>query len=511
MNESMPSLKRQLDRGAGILMPVSALPAKYGIGTLGKESLRFIDFLKYAGFKYWQVLPVGPTSYGDSPYQSFSAFAGNPYFIDLEYLAEERLLTAKEADTYKWQYNEASIDYALLYNSRFRILRKAFERSRHKTEASFRQFCDRNGYWLEGYCFFMAFKYHFGGREWLSWEEDIKLRRPEAMEEYCGRLKEDIEFWKFCQYKFREQWDRVKKYANDRGILIIGDIPLYSAMDSADAWEHADLFELDERKQPVHVAGVPPDAFSEEGQRWGNPLYRWDRMEQEDFSWWRERMKVSASLYDVVRIDHFIGIVNYYSIPAENPTAAGGRWIKGPGRKLTDIIDASVGDAKIIAEDLGVLTPEVKELIREAGYPGMKVLLFGLDGPADNTYLPHNYTTSNLIAYTGTHDNETLAGFLKGKTKGQKKHLCGYFNTGRPKQLPDAIIKALYACVADVVMLPMQDLLKLGSKARMNFPSTIRNNWKWRMKNKQYKKLSTKKLYALARLYGRAPERPARR
>jgi len=499
-------MNQRLNRGAGILMPISALPSSYGIGTLGKESYRFANFLKRVGCKYWQVLPVGPTSFGDSPYQSFSAFAGNPYFIDLDYLVEEKLLLQGEIDTYKWQESEDTVDYARIYNNRFHVLKKAFKRSNHNDKVPFLTFCNNNGYWLEDYSLYMAIKSHFGNREWLTWDTDIKFRKIEAIKKYTALLEEEIEFWKFCQYKFREQWDRLMEYTKSIGILLIGDIPLYVAMDSSDVWVHSDLFELDQSKNPINVAGVPPDAFSDDGQRWGNPLYRWDEMEKTDFIWWRERMKASASLYSVIRIDHFIGVVNYYSIPSECPTAIKGSWKTGPGKKLTEVIRESIGDAKIIAEDLGILTPNVKALIQETGYPGMKILEFGLDGPVENEYLPHNYSTSNIVVYLGTHDNETLVGFLSSKTQHQLLTLCKYFNVQKPEELPEAMIRTIYACIADVAIIQIQDLLKLDNKARMNFPSTVGKNWKWRIEKNQYEELDEEKLSELASLYGRAPK-----
>lgn len=496
----------QLNRGAGILMPISALPSPYGIGTLGEESYQFVEFLKKAGCKYWQVLPVGPTSFGDSPYQSFSAFAGNPYFIDLEYLIQEQLLKKEEVNTYKWMESEDKVDYAVIYKNRFEVLKKAYKRSNHIEMASYISFCKLNHNWLEEYSLYMALKNHFNNREWLSWDYDVKFRNSQAIAEYTVLLKEEIDFWKFCQYKFHEQWDKLKNYANENGVYLIGDIPLYVSMDSSDVWVHGDLFELDERKNPINVAGVPPDMFSSDGQRWGNPLYRWDRMEEDNFNWWRERMRISASLYDVIRIDHFIGIVNYYSIPAKCPTAVEGCWRPGPGKKLTDIIRDSIGNAKIIAEDLGVITPNVRALIHETGYPGMKVLEFGLDGPIENEYLPHNYSTPNIVAYTGTHDNETLVGYLHSKSESELSYLYKYFNVSIREELPDAIIRALYACVADVSIIQMQDLLKLDNKARMNYPSTVGNNWHWRIKKNQYNEADVKKLHTLAVIFGRIPE-----
>lgn len=495
--------KQELKRGAGVLMPISALPSDYGIGALGEESFRFVDFLKRIGCRYWQVLPVGPTSFGDSPYQSFSAFAGNPYFIDLDLLIKEGLLMAEELQELQWQTTEELIDYATIYQLRFQILKKAFIRSDHKETQEFKSFCEKNEYWLRDYSLYMAIKGHFDNKQWSLWKEDIRNHEEAAVEEYSTKLVQEIDFWEFCQFKFREQWDKVKLYANQAGIQIIGDIPLYVSEDSADVWVHGELFELDQRKNPINVAGVPPDVFSEDGQRWGNPLYRWDVLEQKDFSWWRERMKMSAGLYDIIRIDHFIGVVNFYSIPATCKTAVSGSWRMGPGKKLTDVIKESIGDAKIIAEDLGVITPNVRALIQETGFPGMKILMFGLEGPAEHEYLPHNYKDTNLVAYTGTHDNETLVGFLKNRSEEQLTFMYRYFNVSTFEELTYAIIRVLYSSIADVVIVQMQDLLELDNKARMNFPSTIGGNWQWRMKKSGYKLLKEEILLEYSQLFAR--------
>jgi 4-alpha-glucanotransferase len=502
----MTKKKQELSRGAGVLMPISALPSPYGIGTLGRESYRFADFLEEISCTYWQILPVGPTSFGDSPYQSYSAFAGNPYFIDLDVLVEEGLLKEGEITGYPWQKEEDSIAYERVNRYRFPILEKAFHRSSHRNTEEFQEFCQSNAYWLEDYGLYMAVKSHFYNRHWQQWDEDIRLRRKEAIDTYTARLAEEIELWKFIQYKFFEQWNKLKAYVNGKGIRIIGDIPLYVAGDSSDVWVHSELFELDERKNPTHVAGVPPDLFSKKGQRWGNPLYRWDVMEQSDYAWWRERMKASAKLYDVIRIDHFIGIVNYYSIPADSITANVGRWKKGPGKKLTDAIAQSVGDAKIIAEDLGTVSPKVRKLMEQMGFPGMKVLEFGMEGPEDNEYLPHNFKDTNVVAYTGTHDNETLVGFLRSKLEKNLEFAYRYFQVKSREELPYAIIRALYASIADVVIIPMQDLLELDNRARMNYPSTIGGNWKWRMRKNQYAELNIDRLKEFALLYARAPK-----
>lgn len=503
----MSTAQSGLERGAGILMPVSALPGPYGIGTLGKSAYRFADFAAASGYRYWQVLPVGPTSFGDSPYQSFSAFAGNPYYIDLEYLIEEGLLKEEEICSADFGARADDIDYAAVFQNRFQVLRMAFARSSHQKSKEFKAFLKDNSYWIDDYSFYMAVKFHFENRSWQEWDEDIRLRRREAVEKYRKLLAEDIEFWKFCQFKFREQWNRLRAYVNQLGMKFIGDIPLYVAMDSSDVWVHRELFELDEDCEPIHIAGVPPDAFSDDGQRWGNPLYRWDIMEENGFAWWRERMKANASLYDVIRIDHFIGIVNYWSIAADCPTAIDGEWKKGPGAKLMKAVAESIGDAGIIAEDLGVLTKPVRDLIRKLGYPGMKIIEFGLDCDPENDYLPHNYASSNIVAYIGTHDNETLVGYLKNCSGAQLEKIMEYFGTERPKELPEKIIRSLFACTADVAIVQTQDLLGLDNTARTNLPSTVGQNWRWRATEEQLDSIDTAYYRELCRMYNRlAPE-----
>ena len=502
----MSGKKGSLERGAGVLMPISALPGEYGIGTLGKQAYAFADFAAESGFRYWQVLPVGPTSYGDSPYQSFSAFAGNPYFIDLEMLMEEGLLKKEEAASCHFGDKEEDIDYAAIFNARFGLLKKAFHRSTHRLQKSYQTFLEENAFWIEDYSFYMAVKFHFDCHSWQEWDEDIRLRRPEAVNRYRELLAQEIDFWKFCQYKFHEQWTKLKKYVNALGLKFIGDIPLYVAMDSSDVWVHKDLFELDEDCEPIHIAGVPPDAFSDDGQRWGNPLYRWDVMEKQDFLWWRERMKANASLYDVIRIDHFIGIVNYWSIEAGCRTAIDGKWEKGPGEKLMKAVNESIGDAGIIAEDLGVLTQPVKDLISSLGFPGMKIIEFGLDCDPKNDYLPHNYSSSNTVAYIGTHDNETLVGFLKNTDEEQLAKILEYFDAETMEELTDKIIRSLFACVADVCVIQMQDILKLDNSARMNMPSTVGCNWRWRATREQLDGIDTIYFKKLCRIYNRIKE-----
>lgn len=470
---------KRFTRGAGILLSVTSLPSDYGIGTLGEEAFGFVDLLVDLRQRYWQVLPLGPTSYGDSPYQSFSAFAGNPYLIDLNELIREGLLTKSQVKSYNWGDDESDIDYAVIFENRFQVLQKAFERFDTR-EKSYIAFCRENEEWLDDYSFFMALKTFSENKEWLLWEEGLRNREPECMKQYRKQLKEQIDFWKFCQYKFFGQWKRLKKYANARGIQIIGDIPLYVALDSADVWAHREEFLLGADGRPEVVAGCPPDAFSDDGQKWGNPIYDWKTMEKEDFTWWRSRMKANSALYDVIRIDHFIGVVKYYSIPAEDPDARGGKWNKGPGKKLTDAIEESVGESRIIAEDLGVSVPGVRKLMQKTGWPGMKILLFAFDGNTAHEYLPHNYTDTNTAVYAGTHDNDTIVGYFREKTEYELAFLYEYLGIDAKEDIPDAIIRLAYSSIADIVIMQMQDILKLGNEARMNLPSTIGQNWRWR-------------------------------
>lgn len=472
---------KSFTRGAGILLPITSLPSEYGIGTLGSAAYQFVDLLVDLRQKYWQVLPIGPTSFGDSPYQSFSAFAGNPYLIDLNTLIHDGLLLKEEVGSYNWGNEDDDIDYFIIYENRFQVLKTAFERfDLQSTE--FVDFCEKNKEWLPDYSFFMAAKTFSDNKEWLLWEEGLKNRDLETMKEYEIILKKQISFWKFCQFEFYTQWFRLKKYANSRGIMIIGDIPLYTALDSVDVWAHRDEFLLQEDGSPKVVAGCPPDAFSDLGQKWGNPIYNWERMEKGQFSWWKKRMKASASLFDIIRIDHFIGIVRYYSIPPESPDARNGKWNKGPGKKLTDAIEEAIGENRVIAEDLGVSLPGVKKLMAKTGWPGMKVLLFAFDGNTANENLPHNYTDTNMVLYTGTHDNDTVVGFFRDKTDYELAYLYEYLGISTKEQIPDVVIRLAYSSIADIVIIQMQDILKLGNEARMNLPSTVGKNWRWRFK-----------------------------
>jgi len=481
-------METMLKRGAGILMPIFSLPSPYGIGTFGADAREFVDQLKKARQSFWQVLPMGPTSYGDSPYQSFSAFAGNPYFIDLDTLKEEGLLTQQEIDECFWSERPEQVKYDAIYYYRFPLLKKAFQRSGHKKTEAYEAFLEKNAYWLHDYSLYMALKKHFEDAAWLDWDEDIRLRKPTVIAAYEKELEEEIDYWKFLQFKFFEQWEKLKEYANENDIKIVGDIPIYVSLDSADVWSHPEQFQLDEvNLTPTNVAGVPPDCFSEDGQLWGNPLYDWEKMEKEDFSWWRERMKAQADLYDVIRIDHFLGVVQYYSIPYGADNAKNGVWKKGPGKKLTDAIDESVGETKIIAEDLGVFCQGVKDLLEETGYPGMKIIEFAFSGDRMNEHLPHCYSP-NMVVYGGTHDNETLAGYFKQEKRQwwELQYIADYLGAAHQHEVPDKVFRAAYGSVASVAIFQMQDVLKLDNWARMNTPGVVGENWRWRMTKGQF-------------------------
>ncbi len=497
-------MDRRLKRGAGILLPISSLPSPYGIGTFGRAAYEFACKLKRAGQTYWQVLPIGPTSYGDSPYQSFSTFAGNPYFIDLDMLAEEGLLDKESLAAADWGQAEDNIDYSKIYENRFKILKEAYSKTKECEGTEYNAFISENQEWIEDYALFMSCKEYFGQKEWLLWDEDIKKRRPDAVKKYSEVLKEQTGFWKYVQFKFYSQWKKLKKFVNSNGIKIIGDIPIYVALDSSDVWANPGQYQLDSNLKPVDVAGCPTDIFSGYGQKWGNPLYNWEVMEKDGFKWWKRRMKSAAEMYDVIRIDHFIGMAKYYAIPAGGAPAEG-EYRTGPGRKLTDAIDEAIGDAQIIAEDLGVAMPEAKKLLMETGYPGMKVLEFAFDGSCSNEYLPHNYD-KNCVVYTGTHDNETLAGYIR--TLGGKgyNYIKTYTGSKDREELALNIIKLAYGSVADIAVLQMQDVLFKDNSARMNLPSTIGQNWRWRLKKGEFAQMEAEKLFDMANIYNRLPK-----
>lgn len=491
-------------RRSGILMPVSSLPGNYGIGTFSKEAYAFVDFLKASGQKLWQILPLGPTGYGDSPYQAFSTFAGNPYFIDLEALIEEGLLTKEECDALDWGGSSEYVDYSNLYQSKFKALRLAFSRVNLVENEGFIAFVARNYDWILDYALFMAIKNAYNGICWMQWEKDILLRGEAALEKCCEKYMEDILFYEYVQYLFDRQWNALKEYANAAGIKVVGDVPIYVALDSADIWANPELFQLDEKNMPLAVAGCPPDAFSETGQLWGNPLYRWDYHKETGYAWWIRRMKHSFELYDIVRIDHFRGFESYYSIPADAKTAVDGVWEKGPGIDLFKAIEEALGQKEVIAEDLGLLTPAVNKLLKDSGYPGMKVFQFGFYENSDSAYLPHNHIR-NCVVYTGTHDNQTTLGWYQDLKQADREFLAEYAGITSWKNVCQGMIKLAMMSVADTCIIPMQDYLELDDRARMNEPGTLGANWKWRMGEavtEQYENLA-ERIHRLTKMYGR--------
>lgn len=491
-------------RRNGMLLPIASLPSPYGIGGFSKEAYEFIDLLEETGQKLWQILPLGPTSYGDSPYQSFSTFAGNPYFIDLDTLAEKGWLTKEACEASDYGDNESYIDYGRIYNSRFVLLKQAFLNSDILSDEKFTEFCKDNQHWLPDYALYMALKNQNDGKSWIEWEEEIRLRKPEAVEYYKKELEEECNFYEFLQYEFHEQWTKVKEYAHEKGIQIVGDVPIYVAFDSADTWANPELFQLDEKNLPLGVAGCPPDAFSATGQLWGNPLYNWAYHKKTGYDWWLKRIAYCFDLYDIVRIDHFRGFDEYYSIPYGDETAVNGHWEKGPGMDLFNTVKEKLGELDIIAEDLGFLTESVFQLLKDSGYPGMKVLQFAFDPSEDSDYLTYKYQR-NCVVYTGTHDNDTTAGWFEKLSDGDREVALRYMNsfyTPKEEQHWDLIALAMRS-TADTCIIPVQDFLGLGSEARINMPSTLGDNWKWRMTKGAFSEELKEKIRRMTKLYGR--------
>ena len=466
-------------RSSGILMHISSLPSPGGIGSLGQEAYEFADFLQASGFRIWQVLPVGPTGYGESPYQSSSVFAGNPLFISCRSLREEGLLTYRDEEELVPPDPE-KVDYEAVRENKMMLLRRCFGESSASLVTQLERFRAENP-WVVDYALFTAVKEHFGGIMYSGWpDREIILRKPDAIRKYSEMLKDELAFHVFCQFLFRRQWFALKNYCNQRGILLFGDMPIYVAEDSADTWTAPEIFQLDRNRIPKRVAGVPPDYFSEDGQLWGNPLYRWRRLRRRGYDWWVARMKNMAAMYDMVRIDHFIGFANYYSIRHGMPNARKGKWIVGPGKDLFETLNREVPGIRIIAEDLGCVNDRVRKLLDWCGYPGMKVLTFGFDG-GDNPHFPGCYT-ANCVAYTGTHDNDTVMGWVESASEEALALAMKTLDFTKKEDAPDAFIRFLFHGPCDTVIFPMQDVLHLGTEARMNYPGTIGGNWLWRMK-----------------------------
>lgn len=466
-------------RRSGILMHISSLPGPGGIGSLGKEAYAFADFLKASGMAVWQVLPLGPTGYGESPYQSSSVFAGNPMLISCAALREAGLVTYDDGEEFTADDPER-VDYPAVRESKEKLLRRCFAQSEGKLQKELAAFRRENP-WVEDFALFTALKARYGGAMWTKWpDREVRRRQPAALERCRRELDGEIRYHLFCQYLFFRQWFALKRYCNGLGIRLFGDMPIYVAEDSADTWTHPEAFQLDGEGVPKRVAGVPPDFFSADGQLWGNPLYRWFSLRLHGYGWWVERMAAMAKMYDIVRIDHFIGFANYYSVPQGAPNARTGKWIIGPGKSLFRTLERKIPGLNIVAEDLGCVNDRVRRLLTAVGYPGMRVLSFGFGGGADNPHLPANYVT-NSVVYTGTHDNDTVRGWIDtadDAALAQARQLLGF---DKPEDGPAAFVRAVLASRADTAMIPMQDVLGLGGWARMNRPGTIGNNWLWRM------------------------------
>ena len=493
-------------RKSGILLHIASLPNDYGIGSMGREAYDFVDYLKKSGQSIWQILPLSQTSYGDSPYQSFSIYAGNPYFISLDVLAEEGLLKKSEYENIKWCEDPRYIDYATMYEQFYKVMKHAYRRfslqRNGNVSGEYRAFLDDNN-WLHDYALFMALKDAHGGKAWSEWENPLRLREPSAVKSAEKKYEAEMDFYIFLQFKFFQQWHKLKKYANDNGIEIIGDIPIYVSPDCADVWAQPELFELDEKRVPKRVAGVPPDYFSATGQLWGNPLYNWEEMHKTGYKWWLKRIGKSKESFDMLRIDHFRAFDTYYAIPYGHKTAENGTWEKGPGMELFNAIKNDLGDVNIIAEDLGDIFDSVKELLRDTGFPGMRVLQFGFNPDnTDNDHLPHNYP-KNCCAYTGTHDNSTIMQWYREADPKSRAMARRYVKPRLFERFSAACVRVVYASPANLAIIPMQDILGLGADARMNVPSTVGGNWKWRMLPGRLTASRAEKLRSLADTYFR--------
>ncbi len=493
-------------RTSGVLMHISSLPGSTGIGTLGEAAYNFVDFLKKSGQTYWQVLPLCPTSYGDSPYQSFSTFAGNPFFIDFKALCDDGLLKENDYNGIDWGSNPEKIDFEKISKNRYSVLKKAYQ-SFDKNSSDYKIFCNENSYWLDDFSLYMAIKDENNGKPWNEWKTEIKLRKSSVISSLKKQLCEEIEFYKTVQYFFFIQWNKLKAYANTNGIKIIGDIPIYVAGDSADVWANPKQFLLDENCNPTEVAGCPPDAFSDEGQLWGNPLYDWNYMKKDGYTWWKKRIEHLCNMCDVIRIDHFRGFESYYCIPADSKNAKIGEWRKGPGIDFFRELEKDLGKKNIIAEDLGFLTPAVKKMLKQSKYPGMKVLQFAFDTDEENDYLLHNFT-KNSVAYAGTHDNDTIIGFMtKTAPRKTRKRAKEYLRLTRREGYNWGFMKAVWSSNSDTAIVTMQDLLGLGNEARMNFPSTVKDNWQWRAKSDYVSDELAEKIRYYTALYQRLPSK----
>ena len=491
-------------RQSGILMHITSLPGPYGMGTMGKNAYQFVDFLQSAGQSCWQILPLNPTGYGDSPYQSFSSWAGNPYLIDLDILVKEGLLKREELERISWETTPNRVDFGLQYTRRYPILRTAHERFVPGEE--YEVFCQEKAFWLNNYALFMAIKDNLGGAPWLTWPEGLKTCRPEALEEQRQKLGKNLDFYRFLQYQFFRQWKALRRYANGKGIRIIGDIPIYVPLDSADVWANPHLFQLDSSLRPTHVAGCPPDSFTADGQLWGNPLYDWPIHEKTGYRWWIRRLSAAAAMYDVVRIDHFRGLESYWSVPAQDKTAKNGQWCPGPGMSFVHAVREALPGLDFIAEDLGYITPEVRKLQQDSGYPGMKVLEFAFDSREESDYLPHLYPVDS-VCYTGTHDNPPLGQWLEDAAPEDVACAKAYLGLNQEEGYIWGIIRGAMSSVSRLCVVQLQDYLELGKNARMNRPGSLScANWTWRADARQLTPALAEKIRSVTKRYGRLPK-----
>lgn len=489
-------------RTAGILMHISSLSSEYGIGTFGKAAYDFVRLLKKAGQTYWQILPLGPTGYGDSPYQCLSAFAGNPFYIDIELLIEDGLLTYEDVAKLNFSGRETAVDFRQVKKGRKQIFQKVFDRFLRRADESYARFCDREAYWLDNYALFAAIKETQNNASLFLWEDAYKLRDENTLMAFIKSNRQKIEYHRMLQFLFFKQWNALKKYANENGIYIIGDIPIYVSSDSADVWSQREIFQADKNLTVRRVAGCPPDAFSKDGQLWGNVVYDWLKLKKTDYAWWLQRLEKSFEMYDVLRIDHFRAFDSYYSVRAQDKTARDGKWFQGPGMDFWNAVGKKLGKLPIIAEDLGFLTPSVKKLLADCGFPGMKILQFAFDSREESDYLPHNYE-KNSVVYTGTHDNNTIKGWEQTAKKEDIDYARRYFRLGKDESLSGAMMLSALSSVSNICILTMQDLLGLGAESRMNTPSTVGGNWQWRATKKQLLSFHTDELYYYTKLYGR--------
>jgi 4-alpha-glucanotransferase len=501
-----------LSRSSGILLHPTSLPGRWGIGDLGSAAYQFVDFLTEAGQRLWQILPLGPTGFGNSPYQCLSSFAGNHLLISLDRLVEEGLLRPDdlygEAAPPLPTFSDDQVDYDAVTEFKMPLLQRSFDYFRQDVApahtAAFKAFCATNADWLDDYTLFVAIKDHQDGASWDVWDLDIRLREPEALKRWQNELADYIEMRKYFQYLFFHQWRALKAYANERNIRIVGDMPIFVAYDGSDVWGNPELFYLDEENHPTVVAGVPPDYFSATGQLWGNPLYRWDQMAENGYVWWMRRVKSTLDMVDIVRLDHFRGFEAYWEVPAGEETAVNGQWVKGPGNLIFETLASALGDLPIIAEDLGLITSEVEDLRDNFDLPGMKVLHFAFGDTAKNPYLPHNYT-SNYVVYTGTHDNDTTLGWYESREDWERAAITRYLGHP-PEDICWDMLRLALSSVADMAVFPIQDPLRLGSEARMNIPGQAENNWAWRLRADALTSELAQNLRQLTVTYGRLEE-----